>query len=157
MSTTGIIIVSILGVAILAVIAFAIAKSVGARQSQSAKWGSRHVRSSANGGKPENAVGFASEGNMALFKDKSSRFSEPLDPQLEKLGISEEDWRMVQNKLRNRWRQMGNKDFKEAINELNEELFFKNGCVAVYAEYGVKGGQKAMTIYTQEVWDSLPK
>ena len=94
---------------------------------------------------------------MALFKGKSSKFSEPLDPQLEKLGISEEDWRMVQNKLRNRWHQMGNKDFKEAINELNEELFFINDCVAVYAEYGWKGGQKAMTIYTQEIWDSLLK
>lgn len=157
MSPTLIIVVSIIGVIVLAAIAYMVTQSVGVKNSKGSNWGNRHVKSSANGGKPENAVGFASEGNVAVLKSSSSKFAEALDQQLKAMGISEEDWQMVQTKLRDRWHLMGSKDFKKAIDELNEDLFFKKGCVAVYAEYGPKGGQKAMTVFTQTVWDALPE
>ena len=51
----------------------------------------------------------------------------------------------------------GGSNFKAAIEQLNTTLFNAKGCHAVYAEYGGKGGQKAMTVYTKEVWDSLPE
>lgn len=157
MSTEMIIIISVAGVVVLAIIAFAITRAVGVKQSQSSNWGNRHVKSSANGGKPDNAVGFLSEGNLALFKESESKFVEPLDPQLKELGVTVEDWELVQNRLRESWHLVGSKNFKNVIEELNKELFSKYGCVAVYAEYGGKGGQKAMTVYTQEVWNSLDK
>ena len=128
-----------------------------ASQSQTASLGNRHVKSSADGGKPDNAIGYASEGNLAAVGNKENMFTEPLDPALREKGVTEEDWRMVQTTLRERWHLMGTGDFEKAIAELDESLFFQKGCVAVYAEYGAKGGQKAITIYTREVWDSLPR
>lgn len=126
------------------------------KQNKSADWGNRHVKSSSKGGQPDNAVGYLSEGNLAYFSSKDSLFLEQLTPELKELGITESKWESVQNKLRSRWTLTNNKDFKLAIQELNDEIFYKHNCVAVYAEYGGKGGQKAMTIYTKEVWDSLP-
>ena len=38
---------------------------------------------------------------------------------------------------------------------MNEDIFKEKGLHAVYAEYGQ--GQAAMTIYTDEAWDKLPK
>ena len=131
--------------------------SQNVNQSKSAKMGNRHVKSSDKGGKPDNAVGFVSEGNLAFFSNKDSLFLEDLDPDLEAMGVTKEDWSGVQNKLRDRWTLLDNADFKKAIDELNQDLFFKHDCIAVYAEYGGKGGQKAMTIYTKEVWKSLPE
>lgn len=126
------------------------------KQNKSADWGNRHVKSSSAGGQPENAVGYLSEGNLAYFSSTDSLFLEQLTPELKKLGITESEWEYVQDKLRSRWSLTNNSDFKKAIQELNDEIFYKYDCVAVYAEYGGKGGQKAMTIYTKEVWDSLP-
>jgi len=134
MGSTIIIAVSIFGVLILVAIAYSISKPIGIKQTQSAKWGNRHVESSVYGGKPKNAVGFASEGNMAILQKISDKFIESLDSQLESLGISEEDWKIIQDKLRNSWNLFGNRNFKKSINELNEEFFSGRGCIAVYAE-----------------------
>ena len=50
----------------------------------------------------------------------------------------------------------GGNQFKEEIEVLNTSLFGAKGCHACYAEYGGKGGQKAMTVYASAVWESLP-
>ena len=97
------------------------------------------------------------EGTLALFSGKEKRFGEPLDPDLRELGVTDEDWAKVQQKLQDAWHLMGTRKFKEAIGQLNEEIFSKYECIAVYAEYGGKGGQKAMTVYTLVVWESLPR
>ena len=130
--------------------------SQGVNQKKSANMGNRHVKSSSKGGMPDNAIGYLSEGNLAFFSSADSLFLEDLTPELESLGITQKEWTSVQSKLRERWTLTNNADFKKAIEELNQELFSKHNCVAVYAEYGGKGGQKAMTIYTKEVWESLP-
>ena len=133
-----------------------IAQGQNVKQNKSADWGNRHVKSSSKGGQPDNAVGYLSEGNLAYFSSNDSLFLEQITPELIELGITESNWQTVQDKLRSRWSLTNNKDFKKAIQELNDEIFYKHNCVAVYAEYGGKGGQKAVTIYTKEVWDSLP-
>ena len=71
--------------------------------------------------------------------------------------MTEEDWAKVQKTLQDAWHLIGTGAFREAIEQLNEEIFSKHGCIAVYAEYGGKGGQKAMTVYTLAVWGSLPR
>ena len=119
-------------------------------QTKSASFGNRHCKSSANGGKPDNAVGFISEGSP--FK---TRFVEELDPELAAMGVTAEEWAGVQTTLRESYGVIIKKGFKKAITTLNESLFIPKGCFAVYAEYGK--GQQAVTIYTKAVWDSLPE
>ncbi|MBB6462638.1 hypothetical protein [Flammeovirga kamogawensis] len=126
------------------------------KQNKSANWGNRHVKSSSKGGKPDNAVGYLSEGNLAAFSDKDSLFLEDLTPDLEDLGITTSEWESIQNKLRTCWTLTKKAAFKKAIDELNNEIFSNHNCVAVYAEYGGKGGQKAMTVYSKEAWNLLP-
>jgi hypothetical protein len=111
--------------------------------------GNRHCKSARTGGKPDKAVGFISEGSP--FK---TRFLEELDPELAAMGVSAEEWSTVQMKLREAYG-IAKSKLKAAIESLNESLFTAKGCIAVYAEYGM--GQKAMTVYTQEAWDSLPE
>ena len=118
-------------------------------QTKSASWGNRHCKSSGSGGKPDNAVGFISEGSP--FK---TRFLEELDPKLAVMGVTAEEWSGVQEQLREAYG-IFKSGFKAAIERLNESLFVGKGCIAVYAEYGK--GQKAMTVYAEEVWDSLPE
>ncbi|AZQ65085.1 hypothetical protein EI427_22990 [Flammeovirga pectinis] len=126
------------------------------KQNKSANWGNRHVKSSSKGGKPENAIGYISEGNLAAFSDKDSLFLEALTPELKALGITTSEWEGIQNKLRTSWTLTKKSTFKKAIDELNKEVFSNHNCIAVYAEYGGKGGQKAMTVYSKETWDLLP-
>ena len=132
----------------------------GSKQTKSASWGNRHCKSSGGGGKPDNAVGFACEGNFAIAKKDNEKFVEPLDPELGTLGVTETEWVSAINKLRDAHKACplsgGGTEFKAAIEQLNITLFSAKGCRAVYAEYGAKGGQKAMTVYTEKVWESLP-
>lgn len=125
------------------------------KQTQTASWGNRHCASSAGGGKPANAVQWASEGNFAVA-NASKRFIDPLDPQLEKQGVTEDEWQQALEKLRTAWGVIRKSAFKKVIVELNESLFVPKGCFAVYGEYGGKGGQACMTVYTKEQWDLLP-
>ena len=118
-------------------------------QTKSASRGNRHCRSSASGGKPDNAVGFISEGSP--FK---TRFLEELDPESAAIGVTADEWSGVQEQLREAYG-ITKSGLKAAIESLNESLFTAKGCIAVYAEFGK--GQKAMTVYTKEVWDSLPE
>ncbi|ANQ49569.1 hypothetical protein MY04_2195 [Flammeovirga sp. MY04] len=134
---------------------FLVAQNV--KQNKSAHWGNRHVKSSSKGGKPTNAIGYLSEGNLAAFAKEDQLFKESLTPELEQLGITASDWNKAQDKLRDQWRLMNSKSFKKAIKELNQDIFSKHNCIAVYAEYGGKGGQKAMTIYDKKTWESLPE
>jgi hypothetical protein len=128
------------------------------KQSKSASWGNRHCATQSRGGKPDNAVGFASEGNFAIAKKDHEKFVEPLDAQLMALGVTDTEWASAVGKLREAHSAVGGgSNFKAAIEQLNTTLFNAKGCHAVYAEYGGKGGQKAMTVYTKEVWDSLPE
>merc|ERR1719499_1080154 len=130
------------------------------KQNQSASWGNRHVANSASGGRPENAVGFLSEGNFAVGKSKENRFAETYEEQALQLGtcgVTKEDWEIIRSRLQNKWKVVFKGDFKKEIQKLNDEVFVPKGLRAVYAEYGAKGGQAAVTIYTQEQWDKLPK
>ena len=123
-------------------------------QTKSSGWmGSRHCKSASNGGKPDNAVGFVDEGSPL----KSPRFPGELDAELAALGVTEEEWAGVLEKLREAYGKTGidKSAFKAAIEGLNESLFSAKGCVAAYAEFGM--GQKAMTVYTKEVWDGFPE
>ena len=131
----------------------------GVNQYQSSSMGNRHVYSEANGGKPLNAVGYMSEGNFAVAKSKEARFVEPLTPELKELGVTEENWTMCQGKMQEAYTciSITKSEFKDAIATLNDLVFKPVNCHAVYAEYGAKGGQAAMTVYTQEQWDKLPK
>ena len=135
----------------------------GVNQYQSASWGNRHVYSSHNGGMPTNAVGFLSEGNFAIARAQEARFVEPLTSELRELGLTEENWAMCQDKLRHAYCIINpaafssRNSYSEAIATLNDLVFREKKCHAVYAEYGGKGGQAAMTVYTQEQWDKLPK
>ena len=130
----------------------------GSKQTKSASWGNRHCKSSANGGKPDNAVGFACEGNFAIAKKDDQKFVETLDTQLKEKGVTDTEWMSAIGKLREAHKAVGGTDtFKEAIAQLNTTLFSGKGCHAVYAEYGGKGGQKSMTVYSKDVWDALPE
>jgi hypothetical protein len=127
----------------------------GSKQTKSASWGNRHCKSSSGGGKPDNAVGFASEGNLAILKGASEKFTEPLDPQLKALGVSEEEWASAINKLRDAHKAVGGGGkFKEEIEQLNTTLFSGKGCKAVYAEYG-GGNPYGQTVYPNAVWEAL--
>ena len=121
-----------------------------------ASWGNRHVGDSVKGGRPANAVGFAGEGNLAAFKRKDKRFTNPLDPLLKEQGITDEEWAEILEGLRSSWGRISKKAFKAKIVEFNEKFFHPKNLKAVYAEYGGKGGQAAMTVYTLKVWKSLP-
>ena len=135
---------------------FQFGNAQGVNQKKSANMGNRHVKSSAKGGMPDNAVGYASEGNLAAFSNRDSLFIEPLDSKLQDLGISGDDWKKIESRLRDSWAAIGNDALKKTISQLNEDYFFKIDCIAVYAEYGGKGGQKAMTVYTLKVWNTFP-
>merc|ERR1712194_308960 len=114
--------------------------------------GNRHCASSAGGGKPANAVQWTSEGNFAVA-NKSKRFVEALDAQLAEHDVTEEEWQQALEKLRVSWGVIIKKKFKAAIDELNASLFVPKGC---FAEYGPKGGQACMTVYSKQQWESLP-
>lgn len=131
---------------------------MGARHSKGASWGNRHVASSCRGGCPGNAIGYTQEGDCAIFKSKRSLFLESLNPRLAAHGITEEDWDRVIEELRDAW--ASNRFFikfklMKKIKELNVTFFHRHECHAVYAEYGPKGGQAAMTIYSMEAWKRL--
>lgn len=125
-------------------------------QSRTISWGNRHCAESAAGGKPKNAVQWTCEGNFAIG-NKDKVFVDALDPQLAECGVSEEEWSSALEKIRVEWSCLFKKKLKKAIDELNESLFVPKGCFAVYGEYGGKGGQACMTVYTKEQWESLPE
>ena len=70
--------------------------------------------------------------------------------------MTEAEWQQAQEKIRTAWGVIFKKDFKKAINELNESLFEPKDCIAVYGEYGGKGGQACMTVYSKQQWNFLP-
>jgi len=123
------------------------------KQTQSCGFGNRHCKHSGSGGRPDNAVGFTCEGTFALRK--KNRFLEELDPDLAEQGVTAEEWQEVRETLTEAWGAIFKKQFRDAIEELNEKMFAPKNCVAIYAEYGK--GQAAMTIYTKEVFDSFPE
>lgn len=72
-------------------------------------------------------------------------------------GVTEEEWAEALVKLRAAWGVIFKGEFKKAIADLNESLFVPKNCFAVYGEYGPKGGQACMAVYTKEQWDALPE
>jgi len=130
--------------------------NTGSTQTQTASWGNRHCAESASGGKPANAVQWTAEGNFAIG-NKEKIFIDALNPQLAECGVTEEEWQQALEKIRAEWAVISKTKFKKAITELNESLFVPKGCFAVYGEYGAKGGQACMTVYTKEQWESLPE
>merc|ERR1719204_1561695 len=112
------------------------------KQTQSASWGNRHCKSSAEGGRPDNAVGFLCEGNFAVGKNKDERFVDPYEAQaLNGLDIDETLWKKIQFRLQESWGCIKKGQFKDEIKKMNEEIFHPRNLHAVYAEYGAKGGQ----------------
>jgi len=114
-------------------------------------WGNRNVKSSGHGGKPDDAIGFAQEGNFC-----SQQFTDPLDPQLAAKGVNELEWQHALSSLRQNKQVFCPSAFTDAIKHLNEDIFHPKGAHAVYAEYGK--GQKAMTVYDMAtIQDNLDK
>merc|ERR1711918_22053 len=119
-----------------------------------ATWGNRNVKSSMNGGKPDDAIGYVGEGSVlgTRFADHS------LDPALARKGVTVAQWEFACQTLRDNYSVFRPGKFKAAIEQLNQELFHPRGAHAVYAEFGK--GQRAMTVYdlavVGAVEDGLP-
>ena len=106
----------------------------------------RHA--SQSGWKPEEAIGFSSEGGIFGLK-----FSDPLEPSVADHGVTEEEWAHANALLRTSWSPFSKLPTIRVIEELNTSLFARKGLVAVYAEHGA--AQKAMTIYSEERFADL--
>lgn len=63
--------------------------------------------------------------NLASTKElDTSRFAEPLPPELLKKGISEGTWAIIQGRLRRSFStSMSKKEFQAAVEEVNEQFF----------------------------------
>merc|ERR1711879_137284 len=110
----------------------------GVKQSQSASWGNRHVADGGKGGRPENAVGYLSEGDMAAVK--GGQFAETFAEQALQLGssgLTEEEWAQIQERLRTAWGRFSKKNYCAEIKKIDEEILKPKGLTGVYAEYGV--------------------
>lgn len=90
-------------------------------------WGNRFVKTH-NGGKPDDAVGYVGEG----FFWKKRFADDELTPELKELGVTEEQWETICERLRDAMAFMGlgldNKRFCKAIEDIDEEYFAKIGC-----------------------------
>jgi len=118
-------------------------------QSKSAMAGPRHV-CSRSGGKPTNAIAFADGAGTGAFTD-------PCPLILEHRGVNVNEWSHCLHRLRDTWDMESSAGLVRTIENLNREVFKPNDMVAVYAEYGMsERSYKAMTVYTKEIWDSLP-
>ena len=127
---------------------------MGANNSKNAAYGNRHCKSSTNGGCPETALVWVGEGNMAVTKKKDQLFLfygdddsyEKRAAALMENKLDKETWDAIIKRLQEKHGKIFKKALKKEIEAINSEVFDEKGLIAVYGEYGMKGGQSCMCV-----------
>ena len=134
---------------------------MGSNNSKNADYGNRHTLDSTDGGCPKEALVWVGEGNFAIgmkteerycYYGKNDSYINRAND-LEAAGINQECWEGIIKRLQAKYCKLFKGDFKKEIESLNQEIFDPKGLIAIYSEYGGKGGQSAMCVVKKEVFE----
>ena len=136
---------------------------MGANNSKNAAYGNRHCKSSSRGGCPDAALIWVGEGNMAITKNKDQLFLYYGDydcygnhaAALAQHKIDNDTWDAIIKRLQDKHGIISKKALKKEIEAINSEVFDEQGLIAVYGEYGPKGGQACMCVYKKAAFEQL--
>ena len=136
---------------------------MGSNNSKNADYGNRHSANGCDGGCPKEGLIWVGEGNFAISKKKEERYTYygkedslmSRTSDLDAAGIDQECWEGVILQLQENYCKVFKGDFKKCIENLNKEIFEHKGLIALYSEYGPKGGQSAMCVYKKEAFEKL--